>query len=353
MDRNERGAFIQALLAAALFGAVVPLSRILLFDIGPVTLAGLLYLGAGIGGGIIQLLPTSLRRHESAVRKTDLPWLFGIIISGSIIAPILSMIGLSTTPASAASLLLNTELLWTTLFAVLIFHEFLGVRGACAILVVVIGSMIGSYDPNGIFGISLGSLLIICACICWGLDNNLTRMISEKNPSTIIMIKGFIAGIFSITLGYGIHESLPTWQGMIGAMCVGCVGYGFSLFLIIRSLRALGSARTGALFATAPFIGFLLSPPLTGEIPAWNVWICLPLMALGVWLIITEQHCHLHTHQSIQHDHWHDHDDSHHLHNHEYQYQIPHAHVHVHDEIMHDHIHSQDIHHFHNHKTRK
>jgi drug/metabolite transporter (DMT)-like permease len=192
-----------ALLAAALFGAVIPASRILLFDIGPVTLVGLLYLGAGAGGLLIRRFTNPEGTTESPIRRIDLPWLLGIIAFGSIIGPILCMIGLTTTSASTASLLINAELAFTTLIAVIGFREPLGRRGLYAITAVALGGLILSYDPAGTFGLSAGSLLIILACFCWVRIIILPCNIREKEPAQIVMVKGFVAGIFSVGLGYG------------------------------------------------------------------------------------------------------------------------------------------------------
>ena len=196
MQPGNRDAILMALLAATLFGAVIPASRFLLFDIGPVTLAGLLYLGAGAGGLFIRKFTDPEGNTESPIRRNDLPWLLGIIAFGSIIGPILCMVGLTTTSASTASLLLNAELAFTTLIAVIGFREPLGKQGLYAVTAVALGGLILSYDPAGIFGLSAGSILIILACFCWGLDNNFTRVISGKEPAQIVMIKGFVAGIF-------------------------------------------------------------------------------------------------------------------------------------------------------------
>jgi len=349
MKRSDLDAILMALLAAALFGAVVPASRILLFNIGPVTLAGLLYVGAGIGGLIIRRLTNPEGKNESPIRRTDLPWLMGVIVFGSVIGPILCMVGLTTTPASTASLLLNAELAFTTLIAVIGFREPLGKRGICAIIAVVSGGLLLSYDSSGTFGLSPGSILIILACLCWGLDNNFTRVISGKEPAQIVMIKGLVAGIFSVCLGQAIGEPFPTVGIIPAALIIGCLGYGFSIFFVIRAMRVLGSARTGALFATAPFIGLVLSLPLPGESPGLQLLLSLPLMAVGAWLIATEQHSHRHIHLAIQHEHRHSHDDGHHVHHSPGMEDVVHAHPHEHEKIVHSHSHTPDLHHFHEH----
>lgn len=351
MQPANRDAILMALLAAALFGAVIPASRILLFDIGPVTLAGLLYLGAGVGGLLIQRFTNPEGTTESPIRRSDLPWLLGIIAFGSIIGPILCMVGLTTTPASTASLLLNAELAFTTLIAVIGFREPLGKRGLYAIIAVALGGLILSYDPAGIFGLSAGSILITLACFCWGLDNNFTRVISGKEPAQIVMIKGFVAGIFSICLGYAIGEPASSLTIIPVVLLIGCLGYGVSIFFVIRAMRVLGSARTGALFATAPFIGLSLSLPLPGENPGLQILLSLPLMAAGAWLIATEEHSHRHIHVSSRHEHRHSHDDGHHNHHHDPAMKgVVHAHYHEHERASHTHPHTPDLHHFHDHE---
>ncbi|MCA1915262.1 DMT family transporter [Methanospirillum hungatei] len=351
MQPGNRDAILMALLAAALFGAVIPASRILLYDIGPVTLAGLLYLGAGAGGLVIRRFTNPEGRSEAPIRRTDLPWLLGIIAFGSIIGPILCMVGLTTTPASTASLLLNAELAFTTLIAVIGFREPLGRRGLYAIIAVALGGLVLSYDPAGTFGLSVGSILIILACFCWGLDNNFTRVISGKEPAQIVMIKGFVAGIFSVCLGYAIGEPAPSLIIVPAVLLIGCLGYGVSIFFVIRAMRVLGSARTGALFATAPFIGLSLSLPLPGENPGFQILISLPLMAIGAWLIATEDHDHRHIHGSSRHEHRHSHEDGHHDHHHDPAMKgVVHAHTHEHERASHTHSHTPDLHHFHDHE---
>ncbi|PKL60846.1 MAG: EamA family transporter [Methanomicrobiales archaeon HGW-Methanomicrobiales-4] len=355
MQRSDRDAILMALLAAALFGAVVPASRILLAGIGPITLAGLLYVGAGFGGLIIRRIATTGKdQDEAPIRRTDIPWLIGIIVTGSIIAPILFMTGLTSVPAGAASLLLNAELACTVLIAGVAFREHLGRRAIGAVIAVITGGLILAYDPSVSFGISAGSLLIILACLCWGCDNNFTRVISGKEPAMIVMIKGFVAGIFSITLGYVIGEPLPSLTIIPAALIIGCSGYGFSIFFVIRSLRVLGSARTGALFASAPFIGLLISLPLPGESPGPQILLSLPLMAVGAWLIATEEHGHPHIHITTRHEHRHTHDDDHHTHDHGVENPgTDHAHPHVHESEIHTHPHTPDLHHYHDHGMKE
>ena len=227
------------------------------------------------------------------------------------------------------------------LIAAIAFREHLGRRAICAIIAVITGGLILAYDPSVSSGLAPGSLLIILACFCWGVDNNFTRVISGKEPAMIVMIKGFIAGVFSLFLGYAIGEPLPSPAIIPAALIIGCAGYGFSIFFVIRSLRVLGSARTGALFASAPFIGLLISLPIPGEGPGIQILPSLPLMALGAWLIATEEHGHPHLHSLLRHDHRHRHDDGHHVHEHEGETPgVEHAHPHLHKPEIHLHPHT-------------
>lgn len=355
MQRPDRQAILMALLAAALFGAVVPVSKVLLTGIGPVTLAGLLYLGAG--GGTLIVRHCTRRRYsdtEAPIRRSDLPWLSGIIIFGSIMAPILLMIGLSITPASTTSLLLNGELACTAIIAGIAFREHMGWRAGGAILAVIAGGVILTLDPSESFQPSPGAILVILACFCWGLDNNLTRVISDKEPAMIVIIKGGVAGIFGIILGSAIGEPLPHMILIPIALITGGIGYGLSIICFIRALRVLGAARTGALFASAPFIGLIIAGLALGEPLGREILFSLPFMAAGTWLIATETHGHLHSHSSLLHDHRHQHDDDHHDHTSgDNSHGDDHAHPHFHIPIAHAHPHSQDLHHGHHHKDEE
>lgn len=350
MHRSEKNAVISAISAAVLFGMVIPFSKLLLTGIGPVTLAALLYLGAGIGLLIITGI-TNQRgvRIEAGVTRDDLPWIMVIVIAGSIIGPILLMTGLSSVPAGTASLLLNGELVMTIILAGLFFAEPLGRRTILATGLVLTGGLILSFDPGGSFGFSTGTTLVLGACLCWGIDNNVCRLLSGKDPAVIGIIKGIGAGVFGIFLATGLGEPLPSLI-LIGSAClIGLCGYGFSILLFIRSLRVLGAVRTGSLFALAPFIGVIASYPVLGEVPGIQTLISLPLMAGGVYLIASEYHTHLHSHSHPGHDHRHTHHDAHHTHVHEVIPPGEHAHPHHHIPITHSHDHTPDLHHHHSH----
>lgn len=354
MDSITKTGIVSALAAAFLFGVTTPVAKVLLTDAGPVILAGLLYLGAGIVLLIYRktapLLSSDLRMAESGLSRSEIPCLAGAVVMGGIIGPVLLMTGLTSLPAGTASLLLNGELVITLLLAVLLFHEPVDKRTISAIFLVLVGGLLISWDPEAASGFSYGAVLILLACVAWGVDNNLTRKIADKDPTVIVMVKGLSAGIVTIFIGLFIGESMPVSTIIPVILIVGAAGYGLSLLLFIYGLRSLGTTRTVSLFATAPFIGLITAPCITGEMPGLLVIAAGILMAGGVLLIVTERHSHTHLHRMIAHDHRHSHEDAHHdhLHDDEHDYEA-HAHNHVHEVIEHDHVHTPDTHHFHEH----
>ncbi len=339
MKNHTYPSIIQALLAAVLFGASAPLAKLLLGEIDPIPLAGFLYVGSGIGSWLlfaVQKAGKHSRSREASLSKKDFPWLLGALAAGGVAAPILLMLGLNRTPASTASLLLNFESVATTLLAVLIFKEAVDRRILWAIGLITAASILLSWS-GGQWGFSLGALGVLGACFLWGLDNNLTRHISGKNPLTIVGIKGLGAGGFSLLLALLLGKPLPGW-GYIGiAMLVGAICYGLSIQLFILALRSLGASRTGALFGAAPFIGTLLSFLILRDVPGMLFWAALPIMLAGAWLMLTEKHAHLHEHAHLEHVHAHAHDDEHHEHEHEDGEIVvdrQHSHGHVHTEVQ-------------------
>jgi drug/metabolite transporter (DMT)-like permease len=339
---------LQALLAAVLFGASAPLSKLLLGDVPPVFMAAFLYLGSGTGITLIKLLqgarPGSQR--EARLERADLLWLAGAIISGGIAAPIVLMFGLQNTPASTASLLLNFEGVSTTFIALLVFKEAIGGRAWVAILAITLGSVFLSTNFTSGWGLSPGALGILLACILWGVDNNFTRNISGKDPLAIVAWKGLLAGVFSFFLALVLGNRVPPLTSILAIMLVGWVCYGFSTMLFIQSLRGLGAARTSALYATAPLAGVLLSIFIFGEIPSLVFVLAAFLMVGGAFLLINEQHEHFHVHSAQIHAHSHDHTDASHQHA---SQPGAHAHDHEHPTEAHTHDHMPDIHHRHGH----
>lgn len=346
---------LEALSAAALFGVSTPLAKILVGEVEPLLLAALLYSGCGLGLAGFKLLtrPGRPRRSpEARLRKAELPWLIGAIAAGGVGAPLLLLLGLKGTPASTASLLLNFEVVATALIAVLAFKEAAGREVWLGIALILLGGMVLSLSPApGGWGISPGALAIIGACALWGLDNNLTRKISLKDPVSIALAKGFGAGGFALLLAELLQIRFPSLRVILGALLLGSVSYGLSLVLFVRALRALGAARTGALFGTAPFIGAAASFALLGEPLTVTFVASLPLMMVGAGLILGERHVHPHAHEALAHEHRHRHDDGHHLHSHpvEMSPSRSHTHFHLHRPQRHSHPHRPDIHHRHEH----
>jgi drug/metabolite transporter (DMT)-like permease len=352
MNRHDISPIIQALIAALLFGASAPIAKLLLGEVEPIPLAGFLYLGSGIGLFSIKLFQRITRQglaREAQIRKPDYIWLAGAIIAGGIAAPITLLFSLRNTPAATASLLLCFEGVATTLIAFLIFKESISRRAWWAIALITVASIFLSINLNAVWGFSLGAIGIIAACILWGIDNNFTRNISAKDPLIIVIIKGLGAGGFSIGMATVLGIKLPSWDVVLGALILGCFSYGVSIVLFIRAMRALGAARTSALFSTAPLAGIIISFVLFREIPGWLFMIAFPLMVAGTLFLVSEEHEHDHVHAMMIHEHAHVHDDGHHEHIHEGGYAQKHSHTHRHDELAHAHNHMPDLHHRHNH----
>jgi drug/metabolite transporter (DMT)-like permease len=343
-DMNEAKVFpiIQALLAALLFGASAPLAKILLGQIEPVPLAAFLYLGSGTGLLIYQLainLVNKEKKAEAPLTKKDFPWLLGAILFGGVIAPIILMTSLKFTPASTAALLLNFEGVSTTLIALFFFKESIGRRVLTAVLCITIASILLSWDFSNQWEFSLGALGVVGACVCWGIDNNFTRNISAKNPYTIVILKGFGAGAFSLILALVLSQQIPDIKVVLLAMVLGCFSYGLSIVLFVLAMRNLGSARTSALFATSPFIGAILAFILYRDIPNVMFFVALPVMILGTFFLLHEDHGHEHKHEHIIHEHRHSHNDDHHNHAHFSGVVQPsgyHSHEHEHEEEHHE-----------------
>lgn len=342
-----------ALLSAALFGLAAPFAKLLLGNIEAWLLAGLLYLGAGLGLGLYRLLRrlSRQRRQEPHLSRADLPWLAAAIFAGGIAAPVLLMFGLKLTSAAGGSLLLNLEGVATLAAAGLIFREHIGARLCLGAAFIITGALALSWQGGG-FSMDGGALLIAAACIAWGLDNNLTRHISAADPVQITMLRGLIAGIVNVSIGLAGGALLPPASILAGALVTGLLGYGVSLALFVMALRHLGTARTGAYFSTAPFLGALAAIPLLGEAITLQLLIAGALMGIGVWLSLTERHLHTHAHEVLEHTHTHAHDE-HHDHVHNDASDTPHTHTHAHAPLNHAHAHWPDLHHRHGHSPDK
>jgi drug/metabolite transporter (DMT)-like permease len=351
MEERTQGVTV-AIVAAVLFGASTPFSKLLLGQIDPLLLAGLLYLGSGIGLAlwiVFQRLVLKAKQ-EARLQSKDLPWLAGAILAGGVVAPLLLMLGLAVTPASSASLLLNLEGVLTALLAWFVFKENFDRRIFLGMTAILLGGVMLSWQSRPELGVPWGALGIVGACLGWGIDNNLTRKVSASDPAQVAAIKGLVAGSMNTLLALVAGAKFPSIPGLVGAGLLGFFSYGVSLTLFVLALRHIGTARTGAYFSTAPFIGAALSLAMLHEPASFAFWIAGGLMVLGVWLHLTESHGHFHQHEPLVHEHLHRHD-KHHQHAHDPTDPAgePHSHLHRHEELVHSHPHYPDLHHRHRH----
>lgn len=282
-------AIFYAILAAALYALNAPVSKLLLQNVSPTMMAGFLYLGAGIGMATISLVrsKTGHGKREMRLTKKDLPYTLGMVVL-DIAAPIFLMIGLTRTTAANASLLNNFEIVATSIIALMIFKEKIGKKLWIAIGLITLSSILLSVEDAGSFQFSFGSLFVLAACVCWGLENNCTRCLSKSDPLEIVMIKGFGSGIGSIIIGLVVGESLPVWSDILKILLLGFVAYGLSIYFYVYAQRDLGAAKTSAYYAIAPFIGVLLSFIVFREIPGVLFFIALVIMIAGTWMVNKE-----------------------------------------------------------------
>lgn len=345
---------IYALLAAALFGASTPFAKSLVGQLAPVVLAGMLYMGSGLGLLTLYLVRKQARRvsnvEKAGLTRKDWPWLGGAIAAGGVAGPVLLMTGLTTTSASSASLLLNLEGVLTSMLAWFVFKENFDRRIFVGMLLIVAAGVLLSWEQAAASGLPLGALAIVGACLCWGIDNNLTRKVSASDAVQIACVKGLVAGTVNLSIAALLGFHLPPASTAISAGVIGFCGYGLSLVMFVLALRHLGTARTGAYFSAAPFVGAALSLVMLGEQPGLTFWLAVALMAVGIWLHITESHEHEHEHEPMDHAHAHSHD-AHHQHEHDFEWDgsEPHVHHHYHASLKHKHKHYPDIHHQHRH----
>jgi drug/metabolite transporter (DMT)-like permease len=345
-----RNSGVQAALAAAvLFGAGTPIAKLLLTDVSPWMLAGLLYLGSGIGLGVYRLVRRAPRVRLE--RREFLP-LAGAVLFGGVVGPVLLMFGLVGMPASGASLLLNAEGVATALLAWFVFKENFDRRIALGMAAIVAGAVVLSWPGQADFAGILPSLAILGACLAWGIDNNLTRKVALHDATWLAAVKGLVAGPVNLALAFLLGASLPPLLNAGAAMVTGLFAYGISLVLFIVALRHIGTARAGAYFSIAPFFGAVLAIAM-GDPITIPLIVAGALMVLGVWLHLTERHDHPHTHELLEHDHWHTHPDEHHDHEHAEPVSAGtrHRHPHMHVELTHAHEHYPDSHHRHSHPS--
>ncbi len=336
--------------SAVLFGVTAPLAKMLLADFDPQLLAGSLYLGAGVGLAGLQFGRRTLGMPstEAPLRASDLPWLVAIVLAGGVLGPLLLMEGLSATNAANASLLLNLEGLATMAIAWLVFRENVDARLLAGAAAILIGAALLSWRGRGL-SLDRGALLVSGACFAWGIDNNLTRKLSSADPVIIAAIKGLVAGAVNVAAAFVRGAAIPAPPTMGAAALLGFFSVGVSLVLFILALRHLGTARTGAYFSLAPFIGALTAIALLHEQATLKLALAGVLMAVGVWLHLAERHDHEHEHEALEHEHAHVHD-KHHQHSHDEEPAVePHSHRHCHERMVHSHPHYPDLHHRHGH----
>jgi len=340
--------------SAVLFGASTPLAKLLLgAGIDPWLLAGLLYLGSGLGLAVLYRVrgAVSASSSEAPLRRADLPWLALVVFVGGGVGPVLLMLGLRTTAAAPAALLLNLEGLATMAIAWIAFRENVDRRVLIGAFAIVAGAALLSWQGSAAGGIGWGALAICGACLAWGVDNNLTRKLSAADPLQIAMVKGVAAGAANLGLAVVAgNAALPSAGLALGAGIVGLIGYGISLVLFVLALRHLGAARTGAYFSTAPFIGATLAVVGFDEPVTVQFALAAALMAVGLFLHLAERHEHEHAHAATEHEHRHAHDE-HHRHDHAPGDPAgePHTHRHRHAAVVHKHPHYPDLHHRHGH----
>ena len=335
-----------ALLAAVLFGAGTPAAKLLLSDVSPWLLAGLLYCGSGLGLGLIRL---ARRAPRVRLKRGELAPLVGAVAFGGIAGPVLMMLGLTQLPASGASLLLNAEGVFTALLAWFVFKENFDRRIVLGMLTIIAGAVVLSVPAGTELGSPWPSLALLGACLCWALDNNLTRKVALTDATWLATVKGSVAGPVNLLLALLLGGQSPAPANTVAALFVGFFAYGVSLVLFIVAMRHLGTARASAYFSAAPFFGAALAV-LLGDAITWPLMVAGVLMALGVWLHLSENHEHPHFHVELMHSHRHSHD-QHHRHGHPEP--VPagtwHTHEHTHQAEDHTHRHYPDAHHGHSH----
>jgi drug/metabolite transporter (DMT)-like permease len=339
-------------LSATLFGASTPFARLLVGDVEPLWLAGLLYAGSGLGLSLLLALRhagfAGAHKKVAGIPPGDFRWLAFSIVAGGIVAPVLFTFGLRTTPGATASLLLNLETVLTVAIAWFVFREHRNARVVTGMALIVAAGVLLAGTPGE--GGGSGALLIALACLCWAMDNNSTRRVAGNDAMLIAAAKGLVGGTVNIGLAVLLAGPVPSTTSALAAGGVGFFGYGVSLMLFVIALRELGTARASAYYGIAPFVGVIVAFLLLGERPEGAFWMAAALMALGVWLHLTERHGHAHSHEALLHAHAHRHD-THHRHEHAFDWDghEPHTHPHEHGLLEHAHPHAPDLHHRHEH----
>ena len=323
-----------AILAAVFFAVNVPVSKVLLREVGPTTMAALLYLGAGVGIGMLSLFSRNSRKKSEPLSKKDLPYVIGMIVL-DIAAPIFLMLGISYGSSANASLLGNFEIVATTLIALFIFREAVSKRLWAAIALITLSSILLSFEGTDSFRFSYGSLFVLLATVCWGFENNCTRNIASKSTYEIVVLKGIFSGLGSLLIAFIMRETMPGTGYAVVALLLGFVSYGLSIFLYVRAQRVLGAAKTSAYYAVAPFVGAFLSFVFLKEQLSWKYLTALAVMIAGSALVVVDTLIRQHAHQHV-HTFTHTHDGSTHTHT------VVHTHEHNHyvTDSKHGHHHS-------------
>lgn len=328
---NDIRAIVYALLAAVFYAVNVPLSKILLTEVGPTTMAALLYLGAGIGIGMMSLVNKKSRAKSESLAKKDLPFVIGMIVL-DIAAPIFLMMGISYGTSANASLLGNFEIVATTVIALFIFKEAVSKRLWAAIALITLSSILLSFEGAESFKFSHGSLFVIAATVCWGFENNCTRSISSKSTYEIVVLKGVFSGLGALAIALMRKETMPEAWHIAATLLLGFVSYGLSIFLYVRAQSTLGAAKTSAYYAVAPFVGAFLSFIFLHEQLSWMYLLALAVMIAGSVLVVADtlvkHHFHQHSHTFT-----HTHDGTTHTHT------VAHAHYHNHYVTVGRHVH--------------
>ncbi len=339
-----------AVLAALLYGLSAPLSKVLLGYLTPTQMAAALYLGAGVGMGASVLFQRGRKNpsKEASLSRGDLPYVVGMVLL-DIAAPIFLMIGLTLTASSTASLLNNFEIVATSLIALVIFKEAVGRRMWWAIGFITVSSILLSIGDITAFQMDVGAVFVLMASLCWGLENNCTRMLSLKSPLEIVVIKGLGSGQGALGIALLWDWGPFEVQWFLWAMVLGFFAFGMSIYFYILAQRHLGASRTSAFYAAAPFIGVLASFLVLKEPINSTFMLAAGVMLLGTYLAVTERHDHKHRHVSMTHAHSHRHDDGHHTHAHDDGFKGEHTHEHKHEGMTHRHKHFPDLHHTHEH----
>jgi drug/metabolite transporter (DMT)-like permease len=338
--------------AAALFGVSAPLSKLLLEETRPLTLAGLLYVGGGLALSAWSLARrvAGIQVRETPLQAKDAPLILVILLAGGIVGPVCMLLGLERLSGVAGALLLNLEAPLTIFLAILLFREHLARRELGGAALVVGGATALAWAPvDSRFSLD-GIVAIAAACLAWAIDNNLTQRLSLRDPVALVRWKSLGAGILMLLLARVIEEPSPPERVVLPALLVGAGSFGISIVLDARALRLLGAAREAAYFATAPFLGAMAAMPLLGETLRAIDVAAAAMMAAGVAVMLTARHAHAHFHPAQVHDHLHVHDE-HHRHEHSpgNDASEPHAHVHRHEPLEHAHAHVSDLHHRHRH----